>query len=74
MRGSFGTVAQHSIPLPATVSVDDDLRTAVSLMFMHDLRWLPCVDSEGRFAGYITQRGITRLLGETYKDSTRRQT
>ena len=73
-RDSFGTVSQHSIPLPATVSVDDDLRTAVSLMFMHDLRWLPCVDSEGRFAGYITQRVITRLLGETYKDSTRRQT
>ena len=41
-------------------------------MFMHDLRWLACVDSEGLFAGYVTQRGITRLLGETYKDASRR--
>ncbi len=72
VRGRSGTVQQHSVPLPATVSVDDDLRTAVSLMFMHDLRWLPCVDSEGRFAGYVTQRGITRMLGETYKDASRR--
>ena len=74
LRDSVGTAAQHSIPLPATVSVDDDLRTAVSLMFTHDLRWLPCVDNEGRFAGYITQGGITRLLGETYRDPARRQT
>ena len=72
VHGRSGTVAQHSIALPATVSVEDDLRTAVSLMFMHDLRWLACVDSEGRFAGYVTQRGITRLLGETYKDASRR--
>ena len=27
---------------------------------------------EGLFAGYVTQRGITRLLGETYKDASRR--
>ena len=72
VHGRSGTVEQHSVPLPATVSVDDDLRTAVSLMFMHDLRWLACVDREGLFAGYVTQRGITRLLGETYKDLSRR--
>ena len=72
VHGRSGTVAQHSIALPATVNVEDDLRTAVSLMFMHDLRWLACVDSEGLFAGYVTQRGITRLLGETYKDASRR--
>lgn len=71
VQGRTGTVAQHSTPLPATVSVDDDLRTAVSMMFMHDLRWLACVDRAGRFAGYITQRGITRLLGETYKSPSR---
>jgi len=72
VQGRSGSVAQHSIPLPATVSVHDDLRTAVSMMFMHDLRWLACIDSEGQFAGYVTQRGITRLLGETYKDPARR--
>lgn len=74
VRDRRGTVAQYSVPLLAMVSVDDDLRTAVSLMFMHDLRWLPCVDREGRFAGYVTHRGITRLLGETYTDVSRRTT
>ena len=72
VQGRTGTVAQHSLRLPATVRVDDDLRTAVSMMFMHDLRWLACVDSDGLFAGYVTQRGITRLLGETYKEASGR--
>ena len=47
--------------------VDEDLRTAVSTMFTHDLAWLPCVDAEGFYRGQITQRGITHLLGETYR-------
>ena len=71
VQGRYGTVAQHSNRLPATVGVDDDLRTAVSMMFMHDLRWLACVGRDGAFVGYVTQRGITRLLGETYKDPSR---
>ena len=37
------------------------------MMFMHDVPWLACVDEDGFFAGYVTQRGITRLLGETYR-------
>jgi osmoprotectant transport system ATP-binding protein len=36
-------------------------------MFMHDVRWLACVDEQGMFAGFVTQRGITRLLGQTYR-------
>ncbi|MEO8856557.1 MAG: ABC transporter ATP-binding protein [Burkholderiaceae bacterium] len=66
-QGGSGMVAQHSTRLPVTVGIEDDLRTAVSMMFMHDLRWLACVKPDGAFAGYVTQRGITRLLGETYK-------
>src|SRR5206468_6536876 len=62
-----GAVGEHCAPLPATVRVEEDLRAAVSTMFMHDTRWLACVDSNGVFAGFITQRGITRLLGETYR-------
>ena len=46
-----------------TVAPDDDLRTAVSEMFTHDVTWLACVDEEGAFAGHVTQRGITHLLG-----------
>jgi osmoprotectant transport system ATP-binding protein len=65
-RGT-GTVAEHSVALAATVSADDDLRTAVSLMFRHAVSWLVVTDTEGRFQGCITQRGITHLLGETYR-------
>ncbi|MGE5739315.1 MAG: ABC transporter ATP-binding protein [Betaproteobacteria bacterium] len=67
-----GTAADHRAALPATVRVEDDLRTAVSRMFMHDVRWMACVDREGVFAGFVSQRGITRLLGETYRDPTKR--
>jgi len=69
-KGKTGSVAEHSTRLPATITPDDDLRTAVSLMFMHDLRWLPCVDSEGVYSGFVTQKGITKLLGETYRGTT----
>jgi osmoprotectant transport system ATP-binding protein len=67
VRDRSGAVGDHCAPLPATVRVDEDLRAAVSTMFMHDIRWLACVDGNGVFAGFITQRGITRLLGETYR-------
>ena len=66
-RDRSGSAAAHRAPLPATVRLDEDLRTAVSTMFMHDVRWLPCVDESGLFAGFVTQRGITRLLGRTYR-------
>jgi hypothetical protein len=33
---------------------------------------MACVDREGVFAGFVSQRGITRLLGETYRDPTKR--
>ena len=71
-RDRTGSVLEHSTPLPATVGVDDDLRAAVSIMFMHDVRWLACIDREGRFAGYITQPGITRMLRETYRTPAKR--
>ena len=66
-RNQTGAAVKHSAPLPATVGLDEDLRAAVSIMFMHDVRWLACVDGDGVFAGYITQPGITRLLRETYR-------
>ena len=36
-------------------------------MFTHDLAWLACVDADGFYQGQITQRGITHILGETYR-------
>jgi hypothetical protein len=39
---------------------------------MYDVPWLTCVDHDGIFAGVVTQRGVTRLLGETYRDPARK--
>lgn len=66
-ESKHGTVGEHRSGLEAVVNVADELRTAVSLMFAHDLRWLPCVDDNGIYRGQITQRDITHLLGETYR-------
>jgi osmoprotectant transport system ATP-binding protein len=68
VRERSGMVGEHRAPLPATVRLEEDLRAAVSTMFMHDVRWLACIDADGRFSGFVTQRGITRLLGKTYRE------
>jgi osmoprotectant transport system ATP-binding protein len=71
-RERSGTAVEHGARLPATVRLEDDLRTAVSLMFMHGTGWLACVDADGNFAGFVTRQGITRLLGRTYRDASAR--
>jgi osmoprotectant transport system ATP-binding protein len=68
-RGRRGLVGENHEPLPGTVSVDEDLRAAVSLMFTHDTTWLACVDRDGFYKGYITQRGITHCLGAVYRSA-----
>jgi osmoprotectant transport system ATP-binding protein len=72
LDGAAGPVSQHAVPLASTVRLEDDLRAAVSTMFMHDVRWLACVDADGIFAGFITQPGITRLLRATYRGAPER--
>ncbi|HSK40408.1 MAG TPA: ABC transporter ATP-binding protein, partial [Arenibaculum sp.] len=67
VEGRRGRCAEHAERLPGKVGVGEDLRSAVSQMFTHDTTWLACVDAEDRFRGHITQRGITHLLGETYR-------
>lgn len=64
-----GICGEHYNGLDETIHVNADLRSAVSTMFTHDLTWLACVDADGFYKGYITQRAITHLLGETYKDN-----
>jgi osmoprotectant transport system ATP-binding protein len=65
--GQDGVVHELARRLPATVPTRADLRAVVSEMFAHDVMWLVCVDDEGRFTGVITQPGVTRVLGETYR-------
>lgn len=67
-REHKGLVGEHQEPLPGMVSVGEDLRAAVSQMFTHGVTWLACVDDDGFYKGYITQRGITQVLGATYRD------
>ena len=64
-----GRVEEHRQALPSTVNVKEDLRTAVSTMFRHDVTWLACVDDDGFFKGSITQRAISHALGATYRDA-----
>ncbi len=72
-RERKGTCGEHRSGLKAMANLDDDLRTAVSMMFTHDLTWMPVVDDDGFYKGYLTQPGITHLLGETYRDPARSQ-
>jgi osmoprotectant transport system ATP-binding protein len=67
VEGATGNVQELARPLPATVPARADLRAVVSEMFAHDVMWLACVDDAGRFTGVVTQPGVTRVLGETYR-------
>ena len=67
-RSASGSVAENHESLPTTIQPHEDLRTAVSTMFRHDVSWLACVDGDGMFVGYVTLRGITRMLSETYRE------
>ncbi len=62
-----GLVSEHVVPLPGVIHVDDDLRNAVSMMFSHGATWLACVDDDGFYKGYVTQKGITQLLGASFR-------
>jgi osmoprotectant transport system ATP-binding protein len=69
LDGAGGQVQEIARDLPTTVPMSADLRVVVSEMFMHDVMWLTCVDDAGRFAGVVTQTGITSILGSTYRQN-----
>ncbi|KFC74815.1 ABC transporter related protein [Bosea sp. LC85] len=69
VRERRGIVGEYQEPLPGVVNIRDDLRTAVSQMFTHGVTWLACVDDDGFYKGYITQKSITQVLGATYRES-----
>ncbi|TAL84174.1 MAG: ATP-binding cassette domain-containing protein [Candidimonas sp.] len=68
-----GVCRDHCCEIKASVTRLDDLRTVVSLMFANELTWLACVDEHGRYQGCITLTGITRFLGQTYRDLEREE-
>jgi osmoprotectant transport system ATP-binding protein len=52
----------HAIPVHGTANPKDDLRTVVSVMFASGASWLPTIDDDGRFVGYVSQAHIVDLL------------
>ena len=70
-RTTKGYCRDHFQNVPATVTLDDDLRKVASLMFAKDATWLPCVDDEGRVCGHITQRAMTHHLGARFRTAER---
>jgi osmoprotectant transport system ATP-binding protein len=67
-KGARGRVGENVESLPTTIGLSENLRTAVSTMFRHDMSWLACVDDDGMFKGYVTLRGITHILSQAYRD------
>ncbi|MEZ0606657.1 ABC transporter ATP-binding protein [Paraburkholderia sp. IW21] len=52
----------HALPVQSTANARDDLRAVVSSMFAGGTSWLPTVDDDGRFVGYVSQARIVDLL------------
>ena len=52
----------RAFQIQATANHSDDLRSVVSSMFASGASWLPTVDDDGRFVGYVSQANIVELL------------
>lgn len=61
---SSGIVGDYINPLPGTIHENDNLHDAVSQMYAHASDWMPVVDDNGTYKGYLTQHTIASLLGE----------
>ena len=59
-----GIVSEYTDPLPGTIHENDNLHDAVSQMYAHASDWMPVVNDDGAYKGYITQHIIASLLGE----------
>jgi osmoprotectant transport system ATP-binding protein len=59
-----GIVSEYIDPIPGTIHDKDNLHDAVSQMYSHATDWMPVVDDDGVYKGYITQHIIASLLGE----------
>ncbi|HKT91278.1 MAG TPA: ABC transporter ATP-binding protein [Paraburkholderia sp.] len=61
-RGAEGVCGDRITPLPATVSVDDNLRIVLSKMYQFRASWMPVLDADGAYVGEITQDSIADYL------------
>jgi osmoprotectant transport system ATP-binding protein len=68
-EGGSGKAGDLAQPLSFTVRSRDDLRTAVSSMFTHNVNWVAVLDDGGHLIGYVSQQDITDLLGTVRGDT-----
>ena len=62
---AFTLSADQALPLPGAVKLEDDLRSVVSSMFASGSSWLPAIDQQGRFRGYLVQSAIEQLVRDS---------
>lgn len=55
-------MAAHANPVQGVARQSDDLRSVISSMFALGQSWLPAVDDDGRFIGYLNQAHIVDML------------
>jgi len=58
----------NALALQNIVHPDDDLRSVVSSMFANGTSWLPSIDQNGCFVGYVNQVDIVDLLRVSAED------
>jgi len=68
-EGGSGKAGDLAQPRSFTVRSRDDLRTAVSSMFTHNVNWVAVLDDGGHLIGYVSQQDITDLLGTVRGDT-----
>ena len=61
---SSGFVSEYIDAIPGSIHENDSLHDAVSQMYSHASDWLPVVDDDGAYKGYLTQHIVASLLGE----------
>ena len=68
-----GLVGGHVQPFAAQVPLGTTLRAALGEMLLHDMRWLPVVDGDGRYLGVLTPNrlhaAMRRSVGGTAVES-----
>ncbi|MBB5398057.1 ABC transporter ATP-binding protein [Paraburkholderia youngii] len=47
--------------LPGVVHASDDLRSVISMLLAQGATWLPAIDADGRFIGYVTHERIALM-------------
>lgn len=55
------TLESHNVKyFFASVRANDDLRSVMSMLLAHGMSWLPALDANERFVGYITHERVAR--------------